>query len=362
MAIPAGTTPEELEERAREVLEPSAYGYYAAGADDERSVADNALAWQRLKLRPRVLRDVSVVSTVTTVLGRSVSAPIMIAPTAYQRLADDEGECATARGAAAFGTVMVVSTFANRTLEDVAAAAPDGLRWFQLYVHRDRGLTVELVRRSAAAGYDAIVLTVDLPVLGYRRRDERHNFALPAGVVKANLGEEPHPADLALEGSALRAYADTAVEPALTFDDLEWLRGLADLPLVVKGVLRGDDAAACVAAGADAIIVSNHGGRQLDGAIATARALPEVVRAVGERAEVYVDGGIRRGTDVVRALALGARAVLLGRPVLWALAVDGADGVTALLENYRTELVRAMALCGAAAVADLTPDLLATPA
>ena len=359
MPVDPGTTPEELEARARESLHPGAYDYYVSGADDERTLSENLAGWERLRLRPRVLRDVSAISTSCRVLGRPITAPLLVAPTAYQRLAHHEGETATARGAAGFGTVMVVSTFANTPMEEVAAAAPDAPRWFQLYVHRDRGLTAELVARAAASGYDAIVLTVDLPVLGFRRRDERNDFALPPGVVKANLGELPHPADVAASGSALRAYADHAVEPALTFDDLEWLRGLEDLPLVVKGVLRGDDAAACVAAGADAVIVSNHGGRQLDGAVATADALPEVVRAVGEQAEVYVDGGIRRGTDVIRALALGARAVLLGRPILWGLALDGAEGVRCVLENYRVELERAMALCGTPTLADITPDLLA---
>ena len=359
MPVEPGTTPEELEALARASLDAGAYDYYVSGADDERTLAENLSAWDRLKLRPRVLRDVSAVRTAAHVLGTPVTAPVLVAPTAYQRLAHDEGERATARGAAEFGTVMVVSTFANTTLEEVAEAAPGAPRWFQLYVHADRGLTAELVKRAAAAGYGALVLTVDLPVLGYRRRDERNNFALPPGIVKANLGDVPHPAYMVAGGSALRAYADQAVDAALTFDDLAWLRGLSDLPLVVKGVLRGDDAAACVAAGADAVIVSNHGGRQLDGAIATAEALPDVVRGVAGRAEVYVDGGIRRGTDVVRALALGARAVLLGRPLLWGLAVDGADGVRAVLENCRVELERAMALCGVKDLSEISADLLA---
>ena len=359
MTISARMTPEDVEERARELLHPAAYDYYASGADDEVTLGDNLDAWRRVRLRPHVLRDVSACSTAATVLSTPVTAPLLVAPTAYQRLAHPEAESGMAAGAAAFGTVMVLSTFANTSMEDVAAAVPGAPRWFQLYVHKDRGLTEELVRRAAAAGYRAIVLTVDLPVLGYRRRDERNNFALPDGVVKANLGEAAHEADAVTDGSALRAYADHAVESSLTFDDLEWLRGLSDLPLVVKGVLRGDDAAACTAAGADAVIVSNHGGRQLDGAIATADALGDVVRGVADRAEVYVDGGIRRGSDVVKALALGARAVLIGRPALWGLAVGGAKGVEAVLENYRVELARAMALCGVADVAEISPDLLA---
>jgi 4-hydroxymandelate oxidase len=348
-----GLEPDELRARARDVLPGDVYDYYDSGADAELTTAESVLAWQRLRLRPRVLRDVSSVSAATTVLGTPVAAPVLVAPTAYQRLADPDGERATARGAAAAGTVMVVSTLATTSLEDVAAAVPAAPRWFQLYVHRDRGFTAELVARAEAAGYKALVLTVDLPVLGHRRRDERNNFALPPHLQMANVGKG---SELS-EGSALRSYADAAIDPSLTFDDLEWLRGLADLPLVVKGVLRGDDAAACVAAGADGVVVSNHGGRQLDTAVATADALPDVVEAIGSAAEVYVDGGVREGTDVVKALALGARAVLLGRPVLWGLALAGEEGVRLVLDDCRAGLERAMALCGAPTLADLTRDL-----
>lgn len=344
----------ELEQRARGTLDPAAYDYYAGGADDELTLADNVAAWRRLRLRYRVLRDVGSVSAATTVLGTPITAPVLVAPTAYQRLADDEGEAATARGARAAGTVMVASTLATVSLEDVAAAAPDAPRWFQLYVRRDRGWTAELVARAVAAGYRALVLTVDLPVLGFRRRDERNRFSLPVGLEMANMGS----AVPVVDGSGLQAYAAAELEPSLTFDDLGWLRSLCDLPVVVKGVVRGDDAAACVAAGAAAVAVSNHGGRQLDSAIATADALPEVVEAVDGRAEVYVDGGVRGGTDVVKALALGARAVLVGRPVLWGLATAGAQGVTAVLEGFAEETARAFALCGARTVAEVTPDLL----
>ena len=344
----------ELEQRARRTLDPAAYDYYAGGADDELTLADNVAAWRRLRLRYRVLRDVGSVTAATTVLGTPITAPVLVAPTAYQRLADDEGEAATARGARAAGTVMVASTLATVSLEDVAAAAPDAPRWFQLYVRRDRGWTAELVARAVAAGYRALVLTVDLPVLGFRRRDERNRFSLPVGLEMANMGS----AVPVVDGSGLQAYAAAELEPSLTFDDLGWLRSLCDLPVVVKGVVRGDDAAACVAAGAAAVAVSNHGGRQLDSAIATADALPEVVEAVDGRAEVYVDGGVRGGTDVVKALALGARAVLVGRPVLWGLATAGAQGVTAVLEGFAEETVRAFALCGARTVAEVTPDLL----
>lgn len=345
----------ELEQRARSTLDPAAYDYFAGGADDELTLADNVAAWRRLRLRYRVLRDVGSVSAATTVLGTPIAAPVLVAPTAYQRLADDEGEAATARGAQAAGTVMVASTLATVSLEGVAAAAPDAPRWFQLYVRRDRGWTAELVARAVAAGYRALVLTVDLPVLGFRRRDERNSFSLPVGLEMANMGS----AVPVVDGSGLQAYAAAELDPSLTFDDIGWLRSLCDLPVVVKGVVRGDDAAACVAAGAAAVAVSNHGGRQLDSAVATADALPDVVEAVDGRAEVYVDGGVRGGTDVVKALALGARAVLVGRPVLWGLATGGAQGVAAVLEGFAEETARAFALCGARTVAEVTSDLLA---
>jgi 4-hydroxymandelate oxidase len=345
-----------LEAAARSGLTPPAYDYYAGGADDELTLADNVAAWQRLRLRPRVLRDVSVVDPATTVLGTAVRMPVLVAPTAYQRLAHEEGETATARGAAAAGSVLIVSTLATVTLEDVAAAAPGAPRWMQIYLQRDQGASAELVARAVAAGYGALVLTVDLPVAGNRRRDERNAFALPSGLTMANLGAS-HPE--ASGGSALAAHVSRDLLGGITFADVTWLAGLSELPVLVKGVLRGDDAAECVRAGAAGVVVSNHGGRQLDGAVATADALPEVLDAVGGDVEVYVDGGVRRGTDVVKALALGARAVLIGRPVIWGLATGGASGVQAVLDGFATEFVRAMALCGARTVDELTPDLIA---
>lgn len=259
-----------------------------------------------------------------------------------------------ARAAAAAGTVMVVSTMGTVTLEDVAAAAPGAPQWFQFYVHRDRGLSADLIRRAEAAGHQAIVLTVDLPLVGRRRRDEIHGFALPDDLEMANLRVALHPTD----GSALAHYSDAAFDPGLTPDDIAWIRSVVDLPVLIKGVLRADDAAAAVEAGAAGIIVSNHGGRQLDGAIATADALSAVVEAVGDQVPVLVDGGIRGGYDVVKAIALGAAAVLVGRPVLWGLAVDGADGAAAVLAELTDEMARTMALCGVTTVAGIGPDLL----
>ncbi len=351
-----------MEEAAARHLSTMALDYFRGGADEESTVAENRAAWGRLWLRPHVLRDVSSVRLDTTVLGTPVRAPVLVAPTAYHELADDSGESGTASAAAACGTVMVLSTFATQTLETVAAAAPDGTRWFQLYMHKDRGWTRELVLRAVAAGYRAVMLTVDVPVLGWRHRDERNSFALPPPLMLAHSPEVTPRRDEAGTGSALAAHAKAQVDPALTLDDITWLRELSGLPVVIKGVLRGDDAAASVAAGAAAVSVSNHGGRQLDGAVATARALPEVVDAVaaaGGDAEVYVDGGIRTGVDVVRALALGARAVMIGRPIVYGLAVGGEAGVRAVLDTFTEELEHAMALCGAADLSELGRDLLA---
>jgi 4-hydroxymandelate oxidase len=347
---------DELEREARAVIAPAAYDYYAGGADDEVTLADNLAAWRRLRLKPHVLRDVTRVNTTTTALGSGVAAPVLVAPTAYQRMAHDEGEAATARGAAAARSLMIASTLSTVGLEDVAAAAPDAPRWFQMYVHKDRGWSAELMARAVDAGYRALVFTVDLAVLGQRRRDDRNAFTLPDGMEMANVGQAVPQVD----GSGLAAYAIEQLDPGLTFDDVGWIREqVGQVPVLVKGVLRGDDAVDAVEAGADGIVVSNHGGRQLDTSVATAEVVEEVAAAVGGRAEVYVDGGIRRGTDVVKAVALGARAVLVGRPVLWGLATGGAEGVTAVLDHLRDETARAMALCGAASVEQIERDLVA---
>jgi 4-hydroxymandelate oxidase len=287
------------------------------------------------------------VSTATTLLGTPVSSPVAVAPTAIQGLAHAEGEVATARGAAAAGALLILSSLATCPLEDVAAAAPEGARWMQVYILRERARTIELVSRAAAHGYRALVLTVDAPVSGLRLREWRLGVHLPDDLALPNLAGDS--TSSAREGGFM-AVVTHEFEPALTPDDIGWLAGLSALPVVVKGVQRADDALRCVEAGAAAVVVSNHGARQLADAPATAEILSEVVDAVGGRAEVYVDGGVRRSPDVVKALALGAQAALVGRPSLWALATGGADGVTALLRWYESELRRAMALCGAASV------------
>ncbi len=342
-----------LEEAARTKLDTMSYDYFAGGADREETLADNVAAWSRYALLPHVLRGVSSVSTAVELFGRTLSGPHLIAPLGYLRLAHEDGEREMARGAAAAGTVMCVSTMATTPLEEVAAAIADGPKWFQLYVHRDRDLTADLVRRAEASGYEALVFTVDLPVAGRRLRDVRNRFRLPDGLEMANM-RAPVPE---LDGSGLDAYAGDALDAGITFPDIGWLRELTSLPVIVKGVLRPDDADAAIRAGAAGIIVSNHGGRQLDTSIATADALRPVVAAVDRRVPVLVDGGIRSGTDTVKALAMGASAVMLGRPVLWGLVTGGSGGVAEVLDGFRADLERAMTLSGAASIDELTDDL-----
>lgn len=334
-----------LEERARAVLPEPVFDYYAGGSGNEETLAANTLAWSAVRLRPRVLRDVSRVDTSTTVLGTRVAAPVLVAPMAFHRLAHPSGELATAEGTSTAGSLLVLSTRSSTRIESVAAVS--GPWWFQAYVLRDRSLTKDLVQRAAAAGARAIVLTGDTPYVGRKRRD-RGSLVIPDEDFRANLERLT---DLTLAEQASN----------VTFDDIGWLRELSGLPVLVKGVLRGDDASRCVEAGAAGVVVSNHGGRQLDGAVSTAEALPEVVSALEGRGEVFVDGGVRSGRDVVRALALGARAVLMGRPVLWGLATEGAAGVRRVLTELQEDTAHVMALAGAATVAEVTADLVWTP-
>lgn len=348
----------ELEALAAAKLDPAVYDYFRSGAGAELTLARNRAAFAELALLPRVLVDVSEVDLATTALGTELAHPIVVAPTAFHRLADPEGEIATARGAAAAEAVFCLSSLSNTPLGEVAAAA-DARRWFQLYVFRDRGVTRDLVERAEAAGYGAIVLTVDAPILGRRERDVRNGFHLPPGIEAVNLLASGHRrVDPVAGDSGLSAYVGTLIEPGLSWADLEWLRGITRLPVLIKGVVRADDAARAVEHGVAGVVVSNHGGRQLDSSPATAEVLPRVVDAVAGRAEVLVDGGVRRGTDVVKALAMGARAVLLGRPVLWGLTLGGQAGVARALELLRVELDEALALSGCKSPAEATRDLL----
>lgn len=332
--------------------DPAAWEYLARGSGAGVTVAQNLEAWARWTLLPRVLRDVSTVDLTTTVLGTRVATPILIAPTAMHRFFTADGELATARAAAEVGSVYVVSMAATHSVEDVAAEAPDAARWAQMYMLRDRGRTRALAERAAAAGYGAIVASVDGAAVG-------------RGIASASAGRLVPPDWMRYPNLASDDDADssdimqlvTDFDPSITFDDLALFGGWSGLPVVVKGLLRGDDAARAVDAGASAIAVSNHGGRVLDGIAATADVLPDVVDAVAGRAEVYVDGGIRRGVDVVKALALGARALMVGRPVLWGLCVEGATGAATVLRLLGTEFEAALAFCGAASVDELTRDV-----
>jgi 4-hydroxymandelate oxidase len=318
------------------------FDYYRSGAWDEVTLRDNLASFDQYRIRPRMLVDVSDQDSSAIILGQSLQVPILIAPMAFQCLANLEGEVATARAASRAGVGMILSTMATKSIEEVSAAyylhQSNSPLWFQLYVHRDRSLTQLLVERAYSAGYQALCVTVDAPMLGRREQDKRNIFKLPPGVKLANFTEQGLEIPNEHEESGLFSYFAQQLDPALTWKDLDWLRSLSPLPLVVKGILRGDDAARAVDHGANAVIVSNHGGRQLDGAIASLDALPEVVKAINGRADVILDGGIRRGADVIKALALGAKAVLLGRPILWGLAVGGELGVAHVLELIHDEL------------------------
>jgi isopentenyl diphosphate isomerase/L-lactate dehydrogenase-like FMN-dependent dehydrogenase len=321
--------------------EPGYWGYVVGGAGDEVTLQDNLEAFRRCVLRPRMLVDVSEVTAGTTVLGNEIAMPLMVAPTSLQRVAHPDGEPALARAAAAAGTVYCLSSLASvRPAELADALGEETPRWFQLYWSRDRGFTRDLLAEAADSGFGALVLTIDFPTAGPRDRDLRSGFSLPADLPMPNLPRT-------LVGTEYFHDAlDEIVDTSLTWRDLDWLRGECALPLVVKGILTAEDAALACEHGAAALIVSNHGGRQLDGVAATLDALPEVVEEVDGKAEIYLDGGVRRGTDVAKALALGARAVLVGRPALWGLATGGEEGARHVLELFRAEIERALLLLG----------------
>jgi 4-hydroxymandelate oxidase len=336
----------EYEPLARARVEPRAWDYQAGGAGDELSLAENVAAWNRIKLRPRALVDVSSRDLRTSAFGVALDHPVIVAPTAAHQLSHADAELGSARGAAGAGALFTLSTISSVPMEEVAAAAPGGPRWFQLYAPIDRGACRALIDRAVEAGYGALAVTVDLPLPGNRERDVRNAFELDLGV---HL-----PADQAVDPDT-----GIVVLPTMDWDELDWLRSVCPIPLIAKGILRADDAARAVDTGCDGIWVSNHGGRQLDTSITAPEALPEVVDSVGGRALIVADGGVRRGIDVLKGLALGADLVAVGRPVLWALAVDGADGVQRVLTILRDELSLAMALAGCRSLAGIGPDLIA---
>lgn len=341
---------QELRSRAERAVSPAAWSYLNRGAGDERTVHEASDAWDRYRLRPRVLRDVSAVATGLELFG-SWRTPIGIAPTAFHVLLHPDGEVATAAGAAASGAPMVVSSRATRRIEDIAAAI-DGPWWFQVYLMKDRSITEALIKRAAAAGATATVLTADTPYVGHRARSAALSRPLPLTDEQALTNMRDHlPADVTDIWELIDQRADLALA------DIAWVAEASHLPVIVKGVLRADDATACVEAGASGIWVSNHGGRQLDRVVPTAAALPGVVAAVGDAVPVIVDGGVRDGFDALTALALGARAVMLGRPIMWALAAGGRDAVAAMLTELTAEVRHAMGLAGASCVDELDASM-----
>lgn len=358
---PATANLADHELHARQRLDDNAWAYFSGGAGDEITLRANRCAWDALPLWPRMLRPLAGGHTRVTLLGRTLAHPVLVAPIAFQRLAHTDGELAMAYAAAAQGAGVVLSTQASVALETIAhAVQPDpgrGPLWFQLYLQHDRGFTQALVQRAEAAGYEALVLTVDAPASGVRDRERRAGFRLPPGIAAVNLAGlqapapvEPHPGQSAL--------FDGLLHHAPTWDDIAWLQSITRLPVLLKGVLHPADARLAISVGAAGLIVSNHGGRTLDTAPATAQALPRVVQAVAGAVPVLVDGGIRRGTDILKAMALGASAVLVGRPVVWGLANAGAVGVAHVLRLLRDELEVAMALTGCATLADASIALL----
>lgn len=343
-----------LETKARDKLPPPSWAFLATGADDEISAAENVAAWRALRLRPHVLNDIVNVDTRTTLLGLPVEAPIMVAPTGRHKLFHAEGERMTARGAAAANALYVMAHSANVSVEDVAAERKGAPQWFQLYLHPDHKEIEALLDRIAGLGFTAVALTVDSQVYGWSPMSARAPFTPTPDIRSVNFPGQP----------IMRTGYDPAfrgkVQFPTTWKELAWLVKRSPLPIIVKGVLRADDAVRIAETGAKAVIVSNHGGRHLDTTVTTAAALPEIAAALKGKAEVYVDSGIRRGSDIVKALALGARAVLIGRPALWGLSVNGADGVADVMRHLRTEFSQTMQLCGAASLADLKPDLVAS--
>ncbi len=346
----------DLEEAASAACSESVWAFIQGGAGEERTLRRNREAFHRWALRPRVFSGIKSVDLSTTFLGEKVHAPFYLAPMAYQGLIHADGERGTARAAATAKVLAMFSTLTTDSLERIAEETPYGPRWFQLYLQPELSVTRMLVERAEKAGYSALVLTADVPLLAIRDRQRRTGFAIDASIPLGNGPEVQPPArELSDRGAGM---FDLREEASVGWEILDQLREFTKLPIVVKGILTGEDARSAVNGGARGVVVSNHGGRQLDGAAATLDVLPEVVQAVGTKAEVYLDGGVRRASDMVAALALGARGVGIGRPVLWALATGGAAGVSRLIDLLRSELASVMALLGRNSLTDLEPSLL----
>ncbi|TYI64496.1 hypothetical protein E1A91_D09G093400v1 [Gossypium mustelinum] len=347
------TNVSEYEVIAKEKLPKMVYDYYASGAEDQWTLKENRNAFSRILFRPRILIDVSKIDMMTTILGFRISMPIMVAPTGMQKMAHPEGECATARAASDAGTIMILSSYANSSVEEVASTG-SGIRFFQLYVHKDRNLVAQLVRRAERAGFKAIALTADTPRLGRREADIKNRFTLPPYLTLKNFeGLDLGKIDKT-DDSGLASYVANQIDQSLSWKDVKWLQTITSLPILVKGVLTAEDTKLAIEAGAAGIIVSNHGARQLDYVPATIMALEEVVKAAQGKVPVFLDGGVRRGTDVFKALALGASGIFIGRPVVFALAVDGEAGVPKVLQMLHDELELTMALSGCRSLKEIT--------
>ncbi|KZC06632.1 Peroxisomal (S)-2-hydroxy-acid oxidase GLO5 [Dufourea novaeangliae] len=349
---------EDYEIHAQKNLPPTVRDYYNSGAGEQFSLKLNTEAFRKFRIRPRFLRDVSKRDISTTILGEKISMPLGVAPTAMQRMAHPDGECANARAAEGAGTIYTLSTIATSSIEEVAKAAPKGIKWFQLYIYTDRNVTLSLVQRAERAGFKALVLTVDAPLFGDRRADIRNKFTLPSHLRLGNFdGVLSNGVNTTKTGSSLNEYVASLFDASLSWDDIKWLRSVTSLPIVLKGVLTPQDAVLAIEHGAKAIIVSNHGARQVDSIPASIEALPEIVKAVNGRIEVYLDGGVRQGIDVFKALALGAKMVFVGRPMLWGLSHAGENGARRVLELFRKEIDLAFALTGCRTVSEVTENM-----
>lgn len=351
----------EYEPIAKAKLPKMVYDYYASGAEDQWTLQENRNAFSRILFRPRILIDVTKIDMTATVLGFKISMPIMIAPTAMQKMAHPEGEYATARAASAAGTIMTLSSWSTSSVEEVASTGP-GIRFFQLYVYKDRNVVAQLVRRAERAGFKAIALTVDTPRLGRREADIKNRFTIPPHLTLKNfegldLGKMDKTND-----SGLASYAASQVDQSLSWKDVKWLQTITHMPILVKGVMTAEDTRIAIQAGAAGIIVSNHGARQLDYVPATISCLEEVVKAAQGRVPVFLDGGVRRGTDVFKALALGASGIFIGRPVLFSLAAEGEAGVRKVLKMLRDEFELTMALSGCTNLKEITRNHIVTEA
>eukprot|EP01133_Synstelium_polycarpum_P003898 gene3898-4509_t len=350
-------TVEEFRDLAEKKLPRMVYDYYASGSNAQITLADNVNAYSRIRLVPRCMVDVSQVNMQTEIFGHSLASPIIIAPTAMQRMAHKDGECATWNAAQAAGTIMTLSSLATTSVEELGKHSDGKPGWFQLYVFRDRAIAQRLVERAERAGFSAIMLTVDTPFLGNRLADYKNEFSLPAGLQMANFTDLPN-SDIQ---GGLNQYVAKMIDSGLTWKDIKWLKSITRLPVLVKGIMCPEDAVLAVDNGVDGIIVSNHGARQLDTSPATVDVLPYIVKAVNNRVPVIMDGGIRCGTDVLKALAYGAKAVLIGRPVLWGLAAGGQEGVSKVLAILNRDLALAMALAGVESVAKIQPSMIWNP-